>query len=260
MSELVCVLIAFGVSIVIGAICMATNLFGIGQLLFNIGFPKFLVIIFELGCIVLAFILTYDAVYRYAKGDYYDVYYTTKVELNRYAEIDDSPHGKEIGKVPVDTVLNVRHFTAKDSITWLESYMLTPKGTPEKLFVIVPQKIDRGDVRKSNEYYDYHDTSRSFGAYYEKIDKENEQIKEMIRAEFKAGLIKEGIVVSHSSDSILKESLKDTSFIFPNEGYLELYQSGESDFYYIPKEDKKRFLKLVDSYVQKMNEEIKQYF
>lgn len=43
MSELVCVLIAFGVSIVIGAICMATNLFGIGQLLFNIGFPKFLV-------------------------------------------------------------------------------------------------------------------------------------------------------------------------------------------------------------------------
>lgn len=260
MSELVCILIAFGVSIVIGAICMATNLFGIGQLLFNMGFPKFLVIFFEFGCIVIAFILTYDAVYRYAKGDYYDVYYTTKVELNRYVEIDESPHGKEVGKVPVDTVLNVRHFTAKDDITWLESYMLTPEGTPEKLFVIVPQKIGRGDVRESNEYYDYHDTSRSFGAYYERVDKENEKIKEKIRSEFKSELAQKGIEVSHSSDNILKESLKDTSFIFPNDGYLEMYQSEESNFYYIPKEDKKVFLKLVDSYVQKMNEEIKQYF
>lgn len=260
MSEIVCVLIALGISLVIGLILLITDLFGIGKILYDIGFPKILILPIKIACIFLIFIFSYDAIYKYAKADYYDVYYTTKVELNRYAEIDDSPHGKEIGKVPIDTVLNVRHFTAKDSITWLESYMLTPKGTPEKLFVIVPQKIDRGDVRKSNEYYDYHDTSRSFGAYYEKIDKENEQIKEMIKAEFKAGLIKEGIIVSHSSDRILKESLKDTSFIFPNEGYLELYQSGESDFYYIPKEYKKRFLKLVDSYVQKMNEEIKQYF
>lgn len=260
MSELVCILIAFGVSIVIGLILLKTDLFGIGAILYSLGFPRILILPIKIGCIFLIFILTYDFVYQYTKGDYYDVYYTTKVELNRYGEIDESPHGKEVGKVPVDTVLNVRHFTAKDDITWLESYILTSEGTPEKLFVIVPQKIGRGDVRESNEYYDYHDTSRSFGAYYERIDKENEKIKSKIRTEFKAELVQKGIEVSHSSDNILKESLKDTSFIFPNDGYLELYQSEESDFYYIPKEDKKVFLKLVDSYVQKMNEEIKQYF
>ena len=126
--------------------------------------------------------------------------------------------------------------------------------------MIIPEKIERSDVRESNQYYDYHNTSRSFGAYYEKIDKENEQIKEKIRGQFQNEIKISGIKIEHSSDNILKESLKDSVFVFPSEGYLELYKSKEGDFYYIPKEDKKKFLKMVDSYVQKMNKEIKQYF
>ena len=81
MSEIVCVLIALGISLVIGLILLITDLFGIGKILYDIGFPRILILPIKIACIFLTFIFSYDAIYKYAKADYYDVYYTTKYSL-----------------------------------------------------------------------------------------------------------------------------------------------------------------------------------
>lgn len=260
MSGFVCFLIALVVSLIVGAILMVTNLLGLGKLLWGMGFPKFIVILFEFIIIVILFCFTFNFSYKMAKDDYENVYFTTLKELKYYEKIEKAPLGKDIGVVPIDSVLCVKHFTHKDDITWLESYILTSSGNPKKIYVLVPLSIKRADRLVSTDFYIYNETSKSFQAYFDRIDNENKITKKEIQKAFKDDLNNRNIIIQKSTDVVLKASIKETAFILPSYGYIDLFVSRENEFYYIPIEQKKEFQKCVGIYEQRLYNETKKYF
>lgn len=230
MPTFFCIVIAFAVSAVIGAILMKTNLLGIGKAFAYAGLPKFIVISAELIVIVVIFIISFFITFNYSKGDYDDVYYTTKTNLGYYNKIDNSKKARAIGQIPSDSVLKVKHFTLKEDKTWLESYVLTD-GRAEKVYVLVPMRIHRKIVRQNSSYYEYHNTSKSFNAYYEEIDRRNEQFKKNLQSEFVAELKSNGVVVQKASSY---SSVESDAYTLPINGCVDMYVSSNNEIYYVP--------------------------
>ena len=188
------------------------------------------------------------------------MYFTTLKELKYYEKIEKLPLYKESGIVPIDSVLCVKHFTHKDDITWLESYILTSGGIPKKIYVLVPLPIKRADRLVSNDFYIFNETSKSFQAYFDRIDNENRITKNEIQKDFKDDLNNRNIIIQKSTDVVLKASIKETAFILPSYGYIDLFVSSENEFYYIPIEQKKELQKCVGIYEQRLYNETKKYF
>ena len=130
------------------------------------------------------------------------------------------------------------------------------------LFAFIMQ-IDANFV---NDYFDFNEKSASFTAYYEYIDAKNVPILEKIQNDFLAELEENGIEVKSSSDKILKESIKKSHYILPKNGYwdkgfFDLYEAKNSDdFFYIEKNHKNRFKKIVNTYYKRLEKEIIPYF
>ena len=184
-------------------------------------------------------------------------YLTTKVELKCYEKFEKEPYGKEIGTLKPDTVFKLIHDKRKGSITWLEGYVLDD-GTPKHLFVVIPEEIKK--FKEETKYFIYNDTSKSFNAYYKKIDDENAVLLKNIQHDFMAELKHNNIVIEHSSDNILYESIKKTHKVLNRDGYFGLFISKNGDFYYIKKDKNKTFEEIVSSYREKRSTETKRYF
>ena len=149
------------------------------------------------------------------------------------------------------------HDKRKGSITWLEGYVLDDV-TPKHLFVVIPEEIKK--FKEETKYFIYNDTSKSFNAYYKKIDDENAVLLKNIQHDFMAELKHNNIVIEHSSDNILYESIKKTHKVLNRDGYFGLFTSKNGDFYYIKKDKNKTFEEIVSSYREKRSAETKRYF
>ena len=234
---------------------------------------------FSLGCgtyglfrlleVVVVFFVTFLIVSSFfdktlrENFDYSKTYLTTKVELFSYNKIEKEPYGKETGKVRVDTVLKVMNAKKRGSITWLDSYILE-NNTAKHVFVIIPDS--KIEVKKSNQYYDFNERSRSFSAYYQMIDAKNAVILANIRKEYEAKLNEAHISIEYSASNIIKESIKKTHYFLPKDGYSSpgyfgLFKTETSvDFWYIPKENKKLFKKITFFFYKKLEKETIPYF
>lgn len=168
-----------------------------------------------------------------------DGYITTKIALLEYAAKEQEPSGKEIGKIRADDVLKMQRVSKTKNVTWLQVYKLK-ENHPVLTWVIIPDVVQ---VNKENKYVIFNEKSKTWSNYYSFIDSQNKKILAECQHNFKENI--KTIEVKHSTDNVLKESLKSTGFIFPKSGYLELYKAGEKDFYYILKTDKSEFLRNV---------------
>ena len=213
-------------------------------------------IIFLVGFFCIVFNITKALIVPYTEWS--NVYLDTKVELSRYEKVEKKPYGKEIGTIPADTVLKVARSRTKGSITWIEAYVIE-NGKAEKAVVIIPKVVE---VNKSTDFYDYHEsnTSKTFEDYYQKINEENKNIKQYYAKKFMEKLEKKGIEIKYSDDNILKESIKETHFIFPSSGYFGEYVPTGNGFYYIDKTNKKEFDKLLNSTTEEYDRNKKEYF
>ncbi len=182
-------------------------------------------------------------------------YVTTLQPLNEYNKVEDSPMGKEIGVLKTDTVLRLRTIYKKGELTWIYAYILKEGDKVESIRVCIPEKIN---IEKQNKYVLYNEKSRSWNAYYERIDKKNKPIYEKNKAEFKNAI--SDIKVSKGSDNIVKESIKETSWILDSSGYMDLYVATGNNFYYIDKNQKAAFLKEYKKYMKKYESEKIKYF
>ena len=86
----------------------------------------------------------------------------------------------------------------------------------------------------------------------------NKPIFEKNRNEFKNAI--SNIKISKGSDNIVKESIKETSWILDSSGYMDLYIAKGTDFYYIDKNQKNLFLKEYKKYMKKYESEKIKYF
>lgn len=258
LHPVLCFILALAISSIIGVILLKTDCLGLGQAIYNWGcLPTIIIKLLELVLIIFIFIWTYRFIYKIAKAEYDDVYYTTKVELKYYNKREKEPYGKEAGKLPVDTVLKVKYIRHKKEITWLDVFVLD-KGSAKKIYVIIPDKIN---AREETKYYFYNATSKSFNAYCKKIDNDNKNTELKIRDEFLQELKNNEIFVKSSSDNILKESIKKETYFLSENGYFGgAYKVSQNEFYYIPKKQKKTFKKIVSKYKNKLSDEWKQYY
>lgn len=257
LNPVICFIVAIVVSSIIAVILLKTDCLGLGQTIYNWGcLPAIIIKLLELVLIIFIFIWTYRFTYKKTKAEYDDVYYTTKVELNYYNQREKEPYGKEVGKIPIDTVLKVKYIRNKKTITWLDVFVLD-KGSPKKLYVLIPEKIK---AREETKYYFYNQNSKSFKAYCEKIDNENEAIKLKIQGMFIAELKMNGIFIKSSSDNVLKESIKKEVYFLSEFGYFGAYKVSQGEFYYIPKGKKKEFKKIYSAYKKMFTEEWKTYY
>ena len=182
-------------------------------------------------------------------------YVTTLQPLKEYNKIEDSPMGKEIGVLKTDTVLRLKTVYKKGKLTWIYAYILKEGDKVGTIRVCIPEKIN---IEKENKYVLYNEKSRSWNAYYERIDKKNKPIFEKNRNEFKNAI--SNIKISKGSDNIVKESIKETSWILDSSGYMDLYIAKGTDFYYIDKNQKNLFLKEYKKYMKKYESEKIKYF
>lgn len=189
-------------------------------------------------------------------------YITTKEEFPVYEKILKEPYGQEIGTLKADSVIKVEKAKSKKVLTWVEGYVLVD-GKPEYKTILIPEKVK---IKESGDYFDFNEKSASFSAYYESIDAKNVPILEKIQNDFLAELEENGIEVKFSSDKILKESIKKSHYILPKNGYwdkgfFDLYEAKNSDdFFYIEKNHKNRFKKIVNTYYKRLEKEIIPYF
>ena len=189
-------------------------------------------------------------------------YITTKQDFSVYEKIIKEPYGKEIGTLKEDSVIKVEKAKSKKSFTWVEGYVLV-NGKPEYKTVLIPDKVK---IKESGIYFDFNEKSASFSAYYESVDAANVPILKKIQDDFLAELEENGIEVKHSSDKVLKDSIKKSHCILPkngygNKGFFELYEAKNSDdFFYIEKNHENRFKKIVSSYYKRLESEIIPYF
>lgn len=182
--------------------------------------------------------------------------YVTLIQpLKEYKKIEDSPMGKEIGSLQINTVLRLKTVSKKSNLTWIYAYILKDEDKVETVYVCIPEKID---VEEENPYVSYNEKSRSWNAYYQRIDKKNKPIFEKNQAEFNKAI--SNINISKGSDNIVKESIKETSWILDASGYMDLYVATGNDFYYINKNQKSAFLKEYKKYQKKYEDEKIKYF
>lgn len=182
-------------------------------------------------------------------------YVTTLQDLNTYNKVESSPMGKEIGVLKSDTVLRLKTVSKKGELTWIYAYILKEGDKVETVYVCIPKKIN---IERENKYVLYNENSRSWNAYYERIDKKNKPLFEKTKKEFMDAV--SNIKVSKGSDNIVKESIKDTCWILDKSGYFDLYVATGTDFYYIYKEQKSQFLKEYKKYINKYESEKIKYF
>lgn len=210
-----------------------------------------LVLIFALGSAVVTGIKKYV---NNLKGDL-GGYVTTLQPLKEYNRFEDSPMGKEIGVLKTDTVLRLKTVLKKGELTWIYAYILKEGDKVETIRVCIPEKIN---IEKENKYVLYNEKSRSWNAYYERIDKKNKPIFEKNKDEFKKAI--SNIKIQKGSDNIVKESIKETSWMLDASGYMDLYVAKGNDFYYIDKNQKSLFLKEYKKYKKKYESEKIKYF
>ena len=190
-------------------------------------------------------------------------YITTKQDLPTYEKITKTPYGKEIGTLKAGSVLKVEKSKRKKTLTWVEGWILVG-DKPEYKIILIPAKVK---IKKSCDYYDFSEEDSMFDTYYELIDTKNAVILKKIREDFQADLQKYGLKVEHSSDIVLRESIKKTHTILPKNGYWDkgffgLYEveKGSDEFYYMDKKSEKRFKKLASSYYDRLEKESIPYF
>lgn len=214
--------------------------------------------IFRLGIVIAIFLASFFITKEIINpSDYEDTYLTTIIDLPIYEKIEKEPYGKEISMLETDSVIKALQMKNKKNITWIEGYILE-KNEPQHIYVLIPAEVK--SLKENSEYFVYNEKSKSFSAYYELIDKQNELIKTNIRKEFLKEMENSNIVITESSDNILKESIKKTHYILDSNGYFGLYKTDSSSFYYIKNEDKKSFKKIVSSFYTKQSDELKKYF
>lgn len=189
--------------------------------------------------------------------DYTNSYLTTKMPFSIYGEIEKEPYGKETGKISTDSVLKVIDLKKKGTISWIEAYILR-NGKPEHVFVLIPSSSIA--VKQTCKYFSYNEKSRSFSEYYNRVDNENKIILDRIQKEFLAEVSNHSIDIKHSANNVVFESVKKSSFIFPENGYFKMFSVSGAEFYYIKKAQKKEFKKIVQKYQEKLNSQIKTYF
>jgi hypothetical protein len=183
-------------------------------------------------------------------------YITTSEELLVYNNIEIVPIDKQSGYLPANTDLKIRKVIKKDNITWLSVYALDVDNQPITFFVLIPERIK--NLQSINNYFVFNRSSDIWNNYYLSIDKLNIDIKNKYAQEFENSL--RNIDISIGEGNILKESIKDTHFIFPLKGYLDLYVSDGSYFYYIPLEQKQYFLQQYKVFVNDYTRAIIPYF
>lgn len=190
-------------------------------------------------------------------------YIVTKQDLPTYEKITKTPYGKEIGTLKAGSVLKVEKSKRKKTLTWVEGWILVG-DKPEYKIILIPAKVK---IKKSCDYYDFTEEASMFDTYYELIDTKNAVILKKIREDFQTDLQKYGLRVEHSSDIVLRESIKKTHTILPKNGYWDkgffgLYEveKGSDEFYYMDKKSEKRFKKLASSYYDRLEKESIPYF
>ena len=258
------VLISLGIALVIG-IVVTIILYSTGILEDLAGASGIIahLLLFVLAFVVpfvVSFLLLGKFLYQFDFTE--PTYITTKEDFPVYEKILKEPYGQEIGTLKADSVIKVEKAKSKKVLTWVEGYVLVD-GKPEYKTILIPEKVK---IKESNDYFDFNEKSASFSAYYESIDAKNVPILEKIQNDFLAELEENGIEVKSSSDKILKESIKKSHYILPKNGYwdkgfFDLYEAKNSDdFFYIEKNHKNRFKKIVSSYYKRLESEIIPYF
>lgn len=167
----------------------------------------------------------------------YTGYAVAQIPLNEYTAIESAPMNKEIGIIKIDTVLKVIETSKKGELTWIKAYKLNSDDTVKETFVCLPEKVN---IQSKNKYVLYNQNSRSWKAYYERVDKRNQPIYEKYKKDFIEAT--KSIEVKKGSDNIVKESVKDSCWILEQKGYFDLYVANGNVFYYINKSEKDRFL------------------
>ena len=248
------ILIVFAKLKILDALAAATGCGGaiIVRLLLVVG-----IFLFSL---FLSNIILEDYFKRY---DLPNTYFTTRVKLSSYDKVLKEPYGKETGTINEDTVLRVKRGKKKGTVTWLECYILE-NNQPKHLFVLIPEAPI--DLKSDCKYFYYNEKSKSFAAYYEQIDTKNNVNKKRLHDEYLQALADANITIQYSNDNVLRESIKQTHYFLPKdgfltEGYLGAFESKvDGDFYYISIEDKKLFKKITNTYTKKYRDEELKYF
>ena len=174
--------------------------------------------------------------------------------INEYEKKENEPEGKEVGKIADDVVLKIENIKKTKDSTWLNVYKLD-NNQPIKTWILLPEMVK---ITEENKYLIFNKNSRTWNNYYEQIDNKNKKILTDIQNGFKKSI--PDIKIEHSTDKNKKETLKETAYIFPKKGFLELYKAGEEDFYYIDKNSKTEFLKQVKIAESKYENEKIEYF
>ena len=192
------------------------------------------------------------------KRDFTSIYLTAKNDLGQYDKIVKAPYGKETGTIQTDDVIKVVALKKTKNLTWLEAYALED-DTTKHIFALIPALIS--DVREECEYFVFRPESTEFEIYYKRIDSKNEEIRKKIIDDFSSELKDGGIEIEHSTDNVLRESIKNTHYIIPAEGYFGRYRTvAETEFYYVDKKQKKALDKIVKKANKRLKTEIITYF
>ena len=169
-------------------------------------------------------------------------YVVTKCEILEYENKVSEPKDKEIGKIPDDVVLRLNAVSKTSNVVWLKVEKLVD-DKPQPTWILIPEAIN---YQEKNKYLQYNKTSKTWDNYYALVDSKNNALLKECQNNFKEDV--KNIQINHSSDMVLKESLKKTAFVLRESGYLGLWKSDGSDFYYIEKSDKKEFLEKFNTY------------
>ncbi|MBO4319444.1 MAG: hypothetical protein J5857_03140 [Treponema sp.] len=257
--------ISFVLAIVIAVIILLlmhfTGILGaLGGMAGPVGYFILIVISFVIG-----FFVSFYYVDKFvSKYDFsIKTYITTKQDFNTYEKVTKSPYGKENGTLKAGSVLKVEKSKRKKTLTWVEGWILVG-DTPEYKIILIPEKVK---IKESCDYFDFTEDNPRFNTYYELIDTKNALILKKIREDFQADLQKNGLKVEHSSDNVLRESIKETHSILPKNGYWDkgffgLYEveKDSDEFFYIEKKSEKRFKRIVNEYYDRLEKENIPYF
>ncbi len=249
------------IAIVIVVILLAThildNILNVGGLLGDI--------VVLVATFVIAFLFSFYFVDKFVSQYDFTIktYITTKQDFYTYEKITKSPYGKEKGILKAGSVLKVEKSKRKKTLTWVEGWILVG-DTPEYKIILIPEKVK---IKESCDYFDFTEDDPRFNTYYELIDTKNAVVLKKIRDDFQSDLQKYGIRVEHSSDNILRESIKESHTILPKNGYWDqgffgLYEvaKGSDEFFYIEKKSAKRFKLIAIEYYDRLEKETIPYF
>ena len=169
-------------------------------------------------------------------------YVVTKCEVLEYGNKVSEPKDKEIGKIPDDVVLRLNAVSKTANMVWLKVDKLID-NKPQSTWILIPEAIN---YQEENNYLQYNKTSKTWDNYYALIDSKNAALLKECQKNLKEAI--KAIQINHSTDMVLKESLKKNAFVFRDSGYLGLWKSDGTDFYYIEKSEKKDFIDKFNKY------------